>query len=422
MKLPVWAQQLTDGARRRPYITVAAVVLVGGLVYWDYQNPTKAQTPEQSKPPRPAAGVQGIDTQRAHMERVLLDVQKSNAKLHETLVAQQQTISALEQAAQHRETMLADKLRQQESRMEGILRSAQATAAKARPPARPAAPPRRQPSPPPPPAPVVAAQAQAQRPSADVGRVRFLSNPPGESTVKIPTVTPPIERQTTAFLPPGSYGEGRIITGVFAAAQANGALPVLLALRGPFYGPHKLQGPGLGTRPTAVPIEGCLLLGKASAELVSQRVHVQLDQLSCVFPDESTFNREVKGYVVGKDGSLGVPGRLERRDGAYVAGAVLASAMRGMSEAFQASKRTVSITPFGGAIASQGGNIAELAGFGALGRASEKLADRYLNYAERLLPVLWVESGVDVNFVLQDGLSLEGFPLVSVLWQGSAQR
>ena len=74
-----------------------------------------------------------------------------------------------------------------------------------------------------------------------------------------------------------------------------------------------------------MPIAGCLILGKAQADLASARVLVQLDTLSCVFPDGATFERPLKGYATGVDGTLGLPGRLETRDAAYLARTFLTS-------------------------------------------------------------------------------------------------
>jgi len=80
-----------------------------------------------------------------------------------------------------------------------------------------------------------------------------------------------------------------------------------------------MRGAGVALLATALPIEGCFLFGKAQADLASSRVIVQLELLSCVFPDGATFERPIKGYATGVDGTLGIVGRLEHRDTAVLA-------------------------------------------------------------------------------------------------------
>ena len=72
------------------------------------------------------------------------------------------------------------------------------------------------------------------------------------------------------------------------------------------------------------------MLGKAHADLArALRVVVQLTTLSCVFPDGQTFERPLVGYATGQDGTLGLPGRLETREGAYLAKTFLTSLLAG---------------------------------------------------------------------------------------------
>jgi conjugal transfer pilus assembly protein TraB len=226
---------------------------------------------------------------------------------------------------------------------------------------------------------------------------------------------PSVTRADTPFLPAGSYAEGRLVTGVFATSRTGGALPVLFAVTRAFQGPFALRGPGLAPIATALPIAGCLILGKAQADLASSRVLIQLDTLSCVLPDGATFERPLKGYAVGVDGTLGLVGRLETRDSAYLARTFLTSLLAGAADAFALAKRTVVVTPFGGTQSTITGNVGETAGFSALAHAAAQVAQFYLQQAERLMPVLWAESGSPARLVLQEGLSLDGLPTATTL-------
>jgi conjugal transfer pilus assembly protein TraB len=148
-------------------------------------------------------------------------------------------------------------------------------------------------------------------------------------------------------------------------------------------------------------------------------VLVQLDTLSCVFPDGATFERPLKGYATGEDGTLGLFGQLETRDSAYLARTFLTSLLSGAAEAFALAKRTVVVTPFGGTQSTiQGGAVGETAGFSALASATAQLSQFYLQQAAQLLPVLWAPSGTRARLILQEGLPLEGLPTSTTLVEG----
>ena len=92
------------------------------------------------------------------------------------------------------------------------------------------------------------------------------------------------------------------------------------------------------------------------------------------------------------DGTLGLVGRLETRDAAYLARTFLTALMAGASEAFALAKRTTIVTPLGGTLTTQTGQVGETAGFAALAQAAAQLSQFYLQQAERLMPVLWTAS------------------------------
>ena len=102
---------------------------------------------------------------------------------------------------------------------------------------------------------------------------------------------------------------GELLTGAFATKVRGDALPILVQLRSAYSGPND----------TEVPLEGCLMIGKATADLQSVRARVEAVSLSCVLPDGTSFERPVRGYFTGADGTLGVPGRWEFRSGRWLA-------------------------------------------------------------------------------------------------------
>jgi len=345
------------------------------------------------------------------MEKTLLDVQKENAQLKGTLQEQERTLHQIQQALTTAERERQTATQAQEQRFEEVLKRAQQAQ---RVPQAPAP----RPAPKPPPAPVVTPKPVAlpseQPLSAEHGaKVRILRSEKAASFTGPP---PSVTRANTPYLPAGSFAEGRVITGVMATSRAGGALPVLFSVSKEFHAPFQLQGSGVNPLATALPIQGCFLFGKAQADLGASRVIVQLELLSCVFPDDATFERPLKGYAVGVDGTLGLVGRVETHDTAILAKTFLTSLLAGASEAFALAKRTVIVTPLGGTTSAQNGQVGETAGFSALATASAQLSQFYLQQASQLLPTLWVESGTPARLVLQEGLALDGSPTTTTVY------
>ncbi len=398
--MPLFLQAFLHWTRRRPALALLLGGGLGWLAYWHLQPPPPAR-------PRVATAqvVPGLGTERAVMEKTLLEVQQDNAKLRLTLDEQHRTLQQMQQAQAQAEQARQAAAQAQEQRLEALVRRGAQP-----PPPRPAPAPRSS-----------AAATAATPPPALPPATPVVARPAGIQILRSATPAsfagppPAPTRAETPYLPAGSYAQGRLVTGVFASSRSGGALPVLFAVTRRFDGPFQLRGPGLAPLATALPVEGCLILGKAQGELVSSRVLAQLDTLSCVFPDGATFERPLKGYVTGDDGTLGLPGRVETRDGAYLAKTVLTSLLAGASEAFALARRTVVTTPFGGTVTTQSGAIGETAGFSALAHASARLSEWYLAQADKLLPVVWAEAGLSARLVLQEGLALDGLPTTTTL-------
>ena len=189
-------------------------------------------------------------------------------------------------------------------------------------------------------------------------------------------------------LPLGSTVTGELLTGAFATKARGDALPVLMQLRSAFTGPND----------TEVPLEDCLLIGKATADISSVRARVEAVSLSCVLPDGTAFERQVKGYFTGEDGTLGVPGRWEFRSGRWLAN--LLSAMGTTAAGLYADV----------AIAQEIGGTNAILGGISTSDVTDRIQEFFLARAEEILPVVWVESGTPVYVVMLEGLTIEGLP------------
>ena len=201
-------------------------------------------------------------------------------------------------------------------------------------------------------------------------------------------------------LPLGATVTGELLTGAFATKARGDALPVLVQLHSAFTGPND----------TEIPLEDCLLIGKATADISSVRARVEAVSMSCVLPDGTAFERQVKGYFTGEDGTLGVPGRWEFRSGRWLAN--LLSAMGTTAAGLYAD--VVIAQEIGGTNAILGGL--------STSDVTERIQEFFLERAEEILPVVWVESGTPVYVVMLEGLTIDGlpaedsYPVASSVW------
>ena len=189
-------------------------------------------------------------------------------------------------------------------------------------------------------------------------------------------------------LPVGSLVTGELLTGAFATKVRGDALPVLVQLMSAYSGPNDSE----------IPLEGCLMIGKATAALQSVRARVEAVSLSCVLPDGTSFERAVKGYFTGEDGTLGVPGRWEFRSGRWLAN--LLSAMGTTAAGVYADV----------AIARELGAAGAILGDVGTSETTTRVQEFFLQRAEEILPVVWVESQTPVYVVMLEGLTIEGLP------------
>ena len=228
-------------------------------------------------------------------------------------------------------------------------------------------------------------------PPAPPPRLRILrpgDTEPAQASGTPPPAPPPPEGGPWVRLPVGSLVTGELLTGAFATKVRGDALPVLVQLRSAYSGPNDSE----------VPLEGCLMIGKATADLQSVRARVEAVSLSCVLPDGTSFERAVKGYFTGEDGTLGVPGRWEFRSGRWLAN--LLSAMGTTAAGVYADV----------AIARELGAAGAILGDVGTSETTARVQEFFLERAEEILPVVWVESQTPVYVVMLEGLTIEGLP------------
>ncbi len=205
----------------------------------------------------------------------------------------------------------------------------------------------------------------------------------------------------TVYLPVGSFCKGTLLTGVYAASDANNPLPVLISLDEAFYGPNQ----------TRIPLKGAFVLGKAYGDLVSERALVQIIAISSVLPNGQVFEEGSDlGYVTDAQGDLGIKGQVIRNTGRALALSFMGGFTAGGSQALANDEVTTHRTSDGYVTHDVTGDTGKNALFSGLAQSAGKMAEYYGQQAQNLVPAVHVKSGTQVCFIVQKGVKIDGLP------------
>ena len=155
-------------------------------------------------------------------------------------------------------------------------------------------------------------------------------------------------------------------------------------------------------------VKECFATGGGYGDLASERAYIRLETISCVLKSGKVIDTQVKGYVAGEDGKVGIRGRLISKQGQFLSRALLAGFASGIGQAFS-SFSTVTSIGAGGAVTVGPDELKDIGIAGAGGgvsRAAEKLADYYLKLADEVFPVVEIDSGRTVDVVVLEGKEL----------------
>lgn len=155
----------------------------------------------------------------------------------------------------------------------------------------------------------------------------------------------------------------------------------------------------------------CFISGTGIAVLSTERANVIANVMSCIDKHGNVFEGPVKAYGVDLDGIQGISGRVVTKQGSLLAKTALAGVASGLGSAFaptalpsynqntQSGDRQGILYPNPNLIAGSalGGGVSEA------GRALSKF---YLDYAKEMFPVVEVNAGTRVTWILQESVEL----------------
>jgi conjugal transfer pilus assembly protein TraB len=142
---------------------------------------------------------------------------------------------------------------------------------------------------------------------------------------------------------------------------------------------------------------------------------MRAERISCVKKDGAIIETAMDAYSVGEDGKAGIRGRLVSKNGQIIGNSLLAGFVSGISQAFSPQRVQSYQT---NAIPGQPQTfqypspemLAGQAVMGGVKGAAEQIADYYLEMAKNIFPIIEVDAGRKVDFVMIRGMSLNPKP------------
>jgi conjugal transfer pilus assembly protein TraB len=162
-------------------------------------------------------------------------------------------------------------------------------------------------------------------------------------------------------------------------------------------------------------VRECFLTASGYGDLSSERAYLRAENISCVREDGAIVEQRLQAFATGEDGKTGIRGRLVSRQGQLIARSLLAGFASGVSDMFDIrAVPTIAVNRDG-----RGGNEQEYqrvltgdafkgAAVRGAGKALERIADYYLDMAENMYPVIEIDAGRQVDFIVQKGAALNG--------------
>lgn len=214
-----------------------------------------------------------------------------------------------------------------------------------------------------------------------------------------PQDAPPKEKTDNSAWLAVSFTPARLLNGLDAAtggsAQQN-PQPVLMAVTDMTQMPNRYRED----------FRECFITAAGYGDISSERAYLRLEKLSCIDDDGHAIEESIDGYVTGEDGKVGMRGHLVSKQGQVLAKALLAGIASGIGNAFTQSVSTQSISPLGATTTIPPGAAARAGVYSGVGKALNKLADFYIQQANKLYPVIEVDSGRIVDVIINKGVRL----------------
>lgn len=213
-----------------------------------------------------------------------------------------------------------------------------------------------------------------------------------------------INDTSTITLPAGSIIGGTLITGM-DASSANSAK------REPFPALLRIKQEAILPNRYSMDIRECFMIASGYGDLSSERAYLRAEAISCVKEDGTILESSVDAYAVGEDGKTGIRGRVVSKEGAMIARGLLSGFLSGLSTAMKPARIPVmSLNPEEGFQTERpdASVVAEQSMLSGISSASTEIAKYYLDMAKNMFPVIEIDAGRKVDFIVSRGARLSG--------------
>lgn len=205
-------------------------------------------------------------------------------------------------------------------------------------------------------------------------------------------------------IPTGAIFSGVLINGLDSPtnkASKSDPMPVLLRVKHDTILPNRFK----------MDLKECFMLATGYGELSSERIMLRSEKLSCQKRNGDVVDIRLDAYAVSTvDGKAGVRGRLVSRNGRLLAMSMLSGLGSGLAQATKPQAIPVisntgnNDTQFQSASTS---DAFEAAAYNGASTALENLADYYLDMADQTFPILELDAGTKVDFIVHVGTVAE---------------
>jgi len=224
-------------------------------------------------------------------------------------------------------------------------------------------------------------------------------------TSELPVVSIPVNSAIESVMLTGinarSNASGGSAIGSVLSANSVGA-PFVARIKGDAILPNGWKVSDLGD---------CFIGGNGIAILSAERANVISNRISCVDKKGQIYEGQIKAYGVDLDGIQGISGRVVTKQGAILAKTFMAGIASGLGTALSPS----AIPGYNGnqqSGSTQGVQYANpsLVAQSALGTgfstAAGQLSKFYLDYAKEMFPVIEVDAGTRITWIVQETVDL----------------
>jgi conjugal transfer pilus assembly protein TraB len=243
------------------------------------------------------------------------------------------------------------------------------------------------------------AQGQAIRPA---GIFTLSLGDEGNAAPAVAAATP--RRTSENYIFTGSITQAVLLSGLDAptGGQAQSQPhPVLMRLTNHSILPSKLRAD----------MRECFVLGSGYGDISSERAYIRTEKLSCKSRDGSVIDMEMKGFVTGSDGRVGIRGRLVTKQGALLMRALISGVASGIGDAFKQQYTTTSISPLGATQTIDKDKVINSGVAGGVSTAMDRLSKYYIDMANKIFPIVEIDPGWPVDIIVTEGFYLADTPV-----------